>query len=136
MDHSIRKVEYYYITVSDKPGEGARVLSHFRDAGVNLIAFHAFPSARKAQLDFVPADSGAFKTAARAGRFKISRAKTAFVAEGPDRVGAAAEVLEKLGAAKINVIAMDGLATGGRFALLFWVEPRQVKKAATVLGAS
>jgi len=30
------------------------VLARLRDAGVNLAAFHAFPSARKSQLDFVP----------------------------------------------------------------------------------
>src|SRR5205809_5800798 len=38
-------------TVADKPGEGARVLARLRDAGVNLAAFHAFPSARKSRSE-------------------------------------------------------------------------------------
>ncbi len=47
MADTIRQVDYYYATVPDKPGEGARVAGVLRDAGVNLLAFHAFPSARR-----------------------------------------------------------------------------------------
>src|SRR5881397_3534385 len=54
MADTIRRVSYYYTTISDKPGEGARLLETLRSAGVNLLAVHAFPSARKAQVDFVP----------------------------------------------------------------------------------
>jgi len=54
MADTIRRVSYYYTTISDKPGEGARLLETLRERGVNLLAFHAFPSARKAQVDFVP----------------------------------------------------------------------------------
>jgi len=63
MADTIRQVEYYYTAVADKPGEGARVLARLRDAGVNLAAFHAFPSARKSQLDFVPSDAAGFLAA-------------------------------------------------------------------------
>ncbi len=49
MADTIRRVSYYYTTISDKPGEGARLLETLRSAGVNLLAFHAFPSARKAR---------------------------------------------------------------------------------------
>ncbi len=52
MPDTIRKVNYYYTTAPDKPGEGARLLQALRNAGVNLLAFHAFPSARKSQADF------------------------------------------------------------------------------------
>ena len=65
MTDSIRKVSYYYTTISDKPGEGARLLATLRSAGVNLLAFHAFPSARKAQVDSVPSAAVSFTAAAK-----------------------------------------------------------------------
>src|SRR5436853_543846 len=52
MADTIRRVSYYYTTIPDKPGEGRRLLDALRSAGVNLLALHAFPSARKAQVDF------------------------------------------------------------------------------------
>jgi len=133
---TIRKVDYYYITAPDKPGEGARALGVFRNAGVNLLAFHAFPSARRTQLDFVPADGAAFLAAAKAAKLKVSKPKAVFLIDGDDRVGAMAQLLGRLGAARINVTAVEGICTGaGRFGALLWVKPRDVKKAAETLGA-
>ena len=44
--------------------------------------------------------------------------------------------LGKLAAAKVNVVAMDAVAAGsGRWGAILWVAPRDVKKAAGVLGA-
>jgi len=45
-------VDYFYIDVPDKPGEGAHVFSHLKEAGVNLLAIDAFPKGRRAQMDF------------------------------------------------------------------------------------
>lgn len=137
MADTIRRVDYYYTTISDKPGEGARLLDLLRRAGVNLLALHAFPSARKAQVDFVPSEAGAFLAAAKSSKLKLSKPKTAFLLEGDDRVGALASVLGRLGAAKVNVTAVTGLCAGmGRYGAILWVQPRDVKKAAAALGAA
>jgi len=136
MADMIRKVSYYYTTASDKPGEGARLLEVLRKAAVNLTAVHAFPSARKTQVDFVPSDDAAFTAAAKAAKIKLSKPKTAFLIEGEDRIGALAGVLGKLGAAKINVTASSAVCAGmGRYGAIFWVKPRDVTKASTTLGA-
>src|SRR5438874_13626234 len=136
MTDSIRKVSYYYTTISDKPGEGARLLETMRSAGVNLLAFHAFPSARKAQVDFVPADAVAFTAAAKDAKIKLSKPKTAFLIDGDDRVGALAGILARLGAAKINVTAVTGVCAGmGRYGALRWVKQGAAQKAAAALGA-
>lgn len=133
---TIRKADYYYTMAPDKPGEGARILGIFRNAGVNLLAFHAFPSARKSQLDFVPADGVAFVAAAKTAKIKLSKPKTVFLIDGDDRVGAMAGLLSRLSAAKINVTAVEGICTaGGRYGALLWVKSRDVAKAASALGA-
>jgi hypothetical protein len=135
MADSTRLVDYYYAMVPDKPGEGAQLLRVLRDARVNLLAFSAFPSQRKSQADFVPADSAAFVAAAKAAKLKLKGPKKVFLIDGDDRVGALSEVMAKLGAAKVNVTAVDAVCSGmGRFGALLWVKPKDLKKAAAALG--
>lgn len=132
---TIQRVEYFYVQVPDKPGEGARALAALRDAGVNLLAYSGFPAGPRAQLDFVPADPAAFREAAKRAKWKVKGPKRAFLIQGDDRVGACAEILDRLAAAKINVTAMDAVAAGmGRWAAILWVKPAAFKKAAAVLG--
>jgi len=133
---TIRKADYYYVTAPDKPGEGARLFGALRDAGVNLLAVHAFPSARKSQIDVVPVDAAAFLMAAKSAGLKLSKPKTVFLIEGDDRVGAIASTLSRLGAAGINVTAVSAVRTGsGRYGALLWVKAKDVRKAAETLGA-
>jgi len=136
MADTIRLVEYFYIAAPDKPGEGARALNTLSEAGVNLLAFSAFPQGRRAQLDFIPADSAAFKQAAKQAKWKVVGPKRGFLMQGDDRVGAIAELLQRLGAAKINVTAIDAVAVAdGQYGAIFWVSPKDVKKTASLLGA-
>ncbi len=135
MADTIRKVDYFYAEIPNKPGEGAKALAALREAGVNLIALSAFPSGRKAQVDFIPEDTAAFKIAAKKAGLKLSARKTGFLLQGQDRIGAVSEMAEKLGKANINITACDALCAGeGRFAAIFWVKPPDIRKAAKVLG--
>lgn len=134
---TIRRADYFSMDVAHKVGEGARLLGALRDAGINLTAFTAFPSGRRAQIDFIPEDTAQFKAAARKLGLKLAPRKTVFIVQGDDRPGALAGICEKLADAGINMIAMDAVSAGnGRYAGMFWVEPGDVRKAAKVLGAS
>jgi len=134
---TIRSVDYFYIKVADKPGEGARILKRLRDEGVNLAALHAFPAGRRAQVDFVPAAGETLKTAAKAAKWKLFGPKKAFIIEGDDRPGALVGYFAKLADAKINVTAVDAVSAGaGRFGAIVWVKPRDVKRAAKALGVT
>jgi len=137
MPTTIRKVDYAYLTVPSKPGEAARILEALRDANVNLLAFSGFPQGRnQAQIDVVTDSIDALKAAAKRHKWKLSRIKRAFLAQGTDEVGAAVPPLAKVAQARINVIAADAVAAGeGRFGLLFWVEPRDYNRAAKLLEA-
>lgn len=137
MPETIRVVDYYYTTTPDKPGEGARLLGTLREARTNLLALSAFPSKRKTQVDFVPSDTTSFLATAKAAKIKLSRPRKAFLIQGDDRIGVLQEILAKLAAAKIGVTAVQGIAAGGgRFGAILWVDQKNVKKAATTLGAS
>ena len=137
MADTVQRVQYFYTEVPDKPGEGARVLSVLKEAGVNLLAFSGFPKGRRAQIDFIPADQAAFKAAARKAKVKLVGPKTGFLVQGDDRVGAVAELMTKLSEAGISVTALDAVTAGaGRYGVILWVKPRDVNKAAKTLGAS
>ncbi len=137
MPDTIRVVDYYYTTTPDKVGEGARLLGVLRDARANLLALSAFPSNRKTQVDFVPSDAASFVAVAKAAKVKLSRPKKAFVIQGDDRVGAMQEILAKLTASKIGVTAIQGVSAGeGRYGAILWVDQKNIKRAATALGAS
>jgi hypothetical protein len=137
MADTVRIVDYFYISAPDKAGEGARALTTLKDADVNLLAFSGFPQGRRAQMDFIPADPAAFKQAAKKAKWKVVGPKRGFLVQGDDRVGAVADLLERLGSAKINVTAIDAVCvTDGRYGAILWVAPRDVKKAAALLGVS
>jgi len=137
MAETVQRVQYFYIEVSDKPGEGARVLNMLKEAGVNLLAFSGFPKGRRAQIDFIPAEPAAFRAAARKAKLKLVGPRRGFLVQGEDRVGAVAELMSMLGEAGINVTAIDAVAAGaGRYGAILWVKPQDVQKAARILGAS
>ena len=134
----VRRVEYYYTVVPHRTGGGAKVFKALKAEGVNLVALNGFPiSVRRAQLDFVPSSQKAFLEAAKKARIKLVGPRVALLIQGEDRVGAVADILSKLGRARINVTAMQAIASGGgRYGAILWVKPRNIGKAAQVLGAS
>ncbi len=136
MAENIRRVEYYYVVVADKPGSGAAVLRTFQEAGVNLLAYLGFPAGRgKSQIDLVPENAALLKGAAQMAGLKLSRAKRAFVVDGEDRIGAVADLTRRLAEAKVNVTAACATgAGGGRYGMILWVPPASYVKAAKVLG--
>ncbi len=136
MAETTRLVDYFHVETPNRPGEAANVLARIKAEGVNLLAFSGFPRGRRSQLDFIPADSEAFKKAARRAGVKFSLRKTGFLIQGDERVGALADVLGKLAAATINVTAVDAVCAGGdSYGAILWVKPPDVRRAAKALGA-
>lgn len=137
MADKVRRVEYYYATVPDKPGEGLKLLSALKNAGVLLLACHAFPlGGGKAQIDLVAEDARKLQQTAGAAGFALTGPKRALLITGDDRVGAAAEHAKKLADAKVNVTAVTAVGAGsGRYGMLLWVAPADYEKAAGALGA-
>lgn len=136
MADKVRRVEYFYATVPDRPGQSVKLLSALKDAGVLLLGYHAFPTGGgQAQVDFVPEDVRKFKQAAGTAGVVLTGPKRAFLITGDDRVGAAAEHAKKLADAKINITAVTALGAGsGRYGMIVWVAHSDYEKAAAALG--
>jgi hypothetical protein len=133
----IRLVDYFYAHCADTPGEGFRVLSSLKEAGVNLLAFSAFPQGtNRCQVDLVPENSESLLAAAKSAGLTLSEKKRCFLIDGADRPGAVADLVKRLADAKINVTACDAVCAGaGRFGAILWVKSADLTAASKVLGA-
>jgi hypothetical protein len=137
MADRVKKVAYVHVMLPNRAGQGARILEALRQAGVNLLAFHAFPAGgAKAQADLVAEDNAALRRVAKKNGWKLSSSKKAFIVQGDDRVGAAERHFARLAEAGINVVANSAIAAGqGRYGMILWVKPKDYTKAARILGA-
>ncbi|MGH7415951.1 MAG: hypothetical protein ACREKJ_17280 [Candidatus Rokuibacteriota bacterium] len=136
MADTVQRVEYFYVQVPNRAGEGARYLAALSEAGINLLAFSGFPEGRGSQLDFVPVDAAAFRGFAKRSKWKVTGPKRALLLSGDDRIGVIADMHAKLAEAKINVTAIDAVCAGaGRYGAILWVAGRDYNRAAKLLGA-
>ncbi len=137
MADTVRRVEYYYVSVPDKPGEGEQILSALKQNGVNLLAYLGFPAGGgQSQVDLVPEDPASFRQAAERAGLTLSEAKRAFLIQGDDRVGAVTDTTAKLAGANINITAAAATSAGsGRYGMILWVTPADYERAANALGA-
>jgi prephenate dehydratase len=134
---AVRKVSYCYVTVPNRPGQGAQVLAALKAAKVNLLAYSGFPvRAGKAQLDFVAEDLGSIQRVTRKYGWRLSPRKKGFLVQGKDRPGEVHRHIRKLADAKINVTAAEAVVAGrGRYGMLVWVKDRDYGRAARALKA-
>lgn len=135
MPDEIRQVEHYSFPISNKVGEGARVLGALRDAGVNFTAIWGYPrGAGRAQFELIPENGVAFVAAAKQAKLKVKKS-AAFYIHGEDHPGAIADVLKKLADARINVVAVQAICGGsGTYGAVVFLPTKDMKKAASVLG--
>ena len=136
MASTVRKLGYYSMKVSNRPGTGAHLLDALKVAGVNLLAFTGFPVRGGAQVDFIPENDAVFRRTARKAGLKLSPRKTVFLMRGDDRPGALTTALGRLAQARINLVALDAVTAGKkRYGAIFWVRKQNVARAARMLKA-
>jgi len=136
MADTVRKVDYFSLSVSNTPGQTFKVLATLVSAGINLLACTGFPRGRRAQIDVVPDDTRKFNVAARKAKLRFNPKKTGFLIQGDDRPGALADHLRRLAEKGINVTAVDGLSAGkGRWGAILWVKPKDIARAGRRLRA-
>ena len=137
MAYKVRKVNYCYVKMHTRAGQGIKVLNALRDAGVNLLAFSGFPiKGGKSQIDLVSDNIAGIQKVAKANDWRLSKTKKGFLVQGSDEIGAVQKVLNRLAEKKINVIAADAVAAGkGRYGMIMWVNPKNYNRAARALNA-
>jgi hypothetical protein len=136
MTETVKRIDYYYALVEDKPGEGRKLLEFLSAHSINLVAFTAFPlEDGRAQLDFIPENTEKLKNAASEAGVTLVGPKKALLIQGDDRTGVLVEYHLRLADAGINIHASNGVTDGqGRFGYILWVKPEDYEKAAQALS--
>jgi len=136
MAYRIRRVEYYYTTVEDQPGEAYKILSRLASLGVNLLAFTAVPVGPiRTQMTLFPEESARLENAASGAGMVLDGPHPALLVQGDDEVGALAGIHERLLVANVHVFASTGVADGrGGYGYIIYVRPEEYERAAETLG--
>ena len=136
MAFNIRRLDAFYTTVKDKPGEAYKLLSALSHLGINLLAFTAIPFGEThTQLTICPEDTSRLKTEAERAGIKLDGPQPVILVQGDDKLGALAHVHEKLFAANINIYASNGLTAGtGVYGYIIYVKPDEFERAMTALN--
>jgi prephenate dehydratase len=136
MATQIRRVDYFYVTVEDQPGEAYKVLSHLAEQGVDLVAMTSMPiGPNRTQMTLFPAETDRFAEMAAKAGMVLDGPYPALLVMGDDEPGALARVHAQLSDAGVNVYASTGVASGGAgFGYVLYVRPDEYDRATAALG--
>lgn len=135
MATEVRRIEYFYCNVHDRPGEGARLLSALADSGVNLLAFNAIPMGlAQTQMVLFPERPELLVRAAEDEGFDLQGPHSALLIHGDDAIGALAVLHRRLADTGINVSASVGVTDGrGGYSAVVYLNAHEADRAASAL---
>ncbi len=138
MPHTIRRADYFYLSVPSEPDEATQILSALAKRGINLLAFAAVPMGpHRTQLTVFPEDdAGLIDETAQAG-MALDGPHPALLVQGDDELGALAGIHQRLSAAGVDVFASNGVTDGrGSFGYLLYIRPDLIDRALEALEMS
>jgi hypothetical protein len=136
MAYRIRRLDYYFTTISDQPGAAYDLLSSLASLGINLLAFTAVPiGPEDTQLTLFPEDPHKLTAAAQQAGMKLTGPHPALLVQGDDELGALAKVHSRLAEAKVNVYASTCVTDGvGKYGYVIYVRPEDYDRARKALS--
>jgi hypothetical protein len=131
----IRRVDYFYTTLRDQPGEACHLLAQLASSDVNLLAFGAMPvGPARSQLTLYPESVHRLAAVAEKIGLVLDGPHPAILVCGDDELGALAGIHQRLADVKINVYAANGLTDGrGTFGYLIHIKPEDIDAALNAL---
>ena len=135
MAYTIRRVDYFYVTVQDQPGQAHDLLTQLARLGVNLLALTAIPMGPDTtQMALFPHDSNALTSAAERARIELNGPHRALLVQGDDELGALASIHAHLAEAEVNVYASYAVTDGkGHYGDIIYVRPEHYDRAVKAL---
>ncbi|MGE3843303.1 MAG: hypothetical protein AB7I50_17165 [Vicinamibacterales bacterium] len=135
MGAHVRRIDYFYTVVEDRPGEAYELLGHLSDAEVRLLAFSGLPlGMSKTQLVVFPADTGRLQHVAALEGLELTGPQHAFLITSDDHLNSLLDLHRRLFLAGINVVCATGMADEtGRFGYIVYVRQEEYERAAEAL---
>ena len=135
MKATIRRVDYYYVMVRDRPGEAYRLLSLIASGGVDLLAFNAIPMGGDlTQLVIFPENKQELLDVGHQAGLELVGPHPAFLIQGDDQLAALVDIHGQLFEAQINVSASAGVTDShGSYGYIIYVAPHDFERATRIL---
>lgn len=136
MANRIRRVDYFYTTVQDQPGEAYKLLSLLAELGVNLLAVTSIPvGPMHTQFAIFPEDSLKLVNEAKKAGLPLGGPNPALLVQGDDKMGVLADIHVKLYEAGVNVYSTTGVTSGkGSFGYIIYVRADAYDRAVEALN--
>jgi hypothetical protein len=134
MAYTVDRVDVWRGTISDSPGQLAKVLKTLREAGARLEFLFARPwKADKAAFFLAPLRGAAqYRAAKSAGIVKWTDMPSLRV-RGPDKAGLGARIAGALGEARINIQGLSAMGVGNRSVFYIALKKADAVKARRVV---
>jgi len=133
MAQKASRVTALEVTVEDRPGMLAKVMTEARDAGLEFRSVVAWTEQGKGVICGVPMDLQQALSVATGAPYQVQQVEMIWV-EGDDERGALVGVAERIAAAGISIEAMHVSAVAGKFAGTIFLKPEDMDQAAKALG--
>ena len=131
----VKRVTYFMADLEDKPGSLLKIMQDLKAKNIGLAGLWGFGTREgKAKLYVMPKDTEELRNSWEAAGL-LSGEGIGFFITGEDRTGALNESLEALSKAGINIDAIDAVAVDWQFGSFARVDPADIEKAASALGA-
>jgi hypothetical protein len=136
MSYTIRRVNYFHLTVKNRPGKAYQMLEQFADQGVNLLAFSASPTGpASTQLTVFPENTHDLEDLTKKLGLSMFGPFSAFMINGKDELGALTHIHKLLYMANVDVYASSGVTDGkNNYGYILYVRHDEYEKAAQALG--
>ena len=132
---SVRRVTYLKARLKDKPGALLSVMQGMKRKRLGLSGLWGYSTrGGKADLYVVAGNTAKVRAHFRSVRAFAAEGK-GFWVTGKNQTGALNKCLEALAKARVNIMAIDAIAVGGRYGSFIWVKPNHLAKAARALRA-
>jgi len=137
MSVEVKRVEYFWTHIEDRPGRAYELFSHLAERNVNLLAVSAMPAGpTHTQFKLFPDSSERLVDAAGPLGLTLAGPHNAILVCGDDQLGALVDCHRKLADAGLNLYATNGVSDGaGRYGYLIHVRPDDFESAANILDA-
>lgn len=136
MSISIKRIDYFNLTVKDQPGEAYNFLSLLANIGVSMSAFSAVPlGPNSTLLTIFPEDSHKMAKELKLSGQTLDGPHKALLVQGDDELGALIDIHRKLFQAQVNISAASGVTDGkGSFGYVIYLRSNEFEKAVKTLN--
>jgi hypothetical protein len=136
MLYSVRRLEYFNVTMNVRADEAYEVLDSLAKLGANFVAINAVPFGPKnTQLTLFPEDASMLQAIAKQSGIPLVGPYAAVLVQGEDQPGVLAEIHKRLHEDHIQAFTSTAITDGsGRYGCILYLRVEDADRAIKALS--